>query len=337
MKTKILIAMLIPLSFLIGFLLSNRINISNNENYALKKVQKPLEMYTIENLMNADIPVGTLRDIETLTENETYISNVFEFRFIPGINDNIYKTTTGVINYPKKTDGLKYPIVILIRGYVDQQNYSSGTGTKNIGLYLVNNGFVTIAPDFLGYANSDSEAGNIFEARFQTYTTILSLIESIENGVLDDHWDGKNLFIWGHSNGGQIALETLEITRKNYATVLWAPVSKPFPYSILYYTDDSDDKGKLIRLELSRFESLYDVEKFSLSNYLDNISADIELHQGTNDDAVPSRWSDSLSKKLKSLGVNVSYISHYGADHNMRPDWDSAAKQSLLFYQKHLK
>ena len=72
----------------------------------------------------------------------------------------------------------------------------------------------------------------------------------------------------------------LSITKENYPTVLWAPVSQPFPYSILYYTNESDDKGKFIRQELSKFESFYDVEKFNFVNYLDQIKADILLIQG---------------------------------------------------------
>ena len=83
---------------------------------------------------------------------------------------------------------------------------------------------------------------DVFEERFQTYTTAMNLLAGIEK------WEraGK-IGIWGHSNGGQIALTVLEISQKEYPTVLWAPVSKPFPYSILYYTDEAEDRGKALR------------------------------------------------------------------------------------------
>lgn len=338
MKYKILIPALLIISFSIGYLVSRKINpVQKDKDGVPQEIQKPLEKYSFENLQTVDIPTGTFKELQTLSEDGEYTSHLFQFRFVPGINDRNYKTTTGVINYPKSSNNKKYPVAILIRGYVDQKNYTSGSGTKNVGLYLAKNGFMTVAPDFLGYADSDSEAGNIFESRFQTYTTIISLIKSIENGMLSDFWDGKNLFIWGHSNGGQIAITTLEIAGENYPTVLWAPVSKPFPYSVLYYTDSSDDRGKLIRSELSKFEELYDVEKYSLTNYLDKITADIQLQQGSNDDAVPISWSDALATKLRSLGENVDYIKYNGADHNMRPDWDSAVNQTLEFFKSHLK
>ena len=37
--------------------------------------------------------------------------------------------------------------------------------------------------------------------------------------------------------------------------ILWAPVSKPFPYNILYYTDEAEDRGKWLRGEIAKFEA----------------------------------------------------------------------------------
>src|SRR5690606_21512717 len=136
---------------------------------------------------------------------------------------------------------------------------------------------ITIAPDFLGYAGSDENAANIFESRFQTYTLAISLINSIGNSsftkMTNQEWNKEDVFIWAHSNGGQIALTTLEATGKAYPTTLWAPVSKSFPYSVLYYTDEAEDKGKFIRHELAKFEDLYDTDKYSLDNYFELVKA----------------------------------------------------------------
>jgi dipeptidyl aminopeptidase/acylaminoacyl peptidase len=184
----------------------------------------------------------------------------------------------------------------------------------------------------LGYASSDPEAANIFESRFQTYVTAIALLNSV-NQI--DKFDKTNIAIWGHSNGGQIALTTLEITDRNIPTVLWAPVSKPFPYSILYYTDESDDRGKLIRHELSKFEDDYDVEKYSLTNYLEKITAPLEIHQGTADDAVPKEWTDSLVKNLKNTDKEVGYFVYPGADHNLQPSWNTVVARNLEFFRKH--
>lgn len=293
--------------------------------------EKPLEKYAFENLAKAKIPKGKIKIKDKLEEKEKFDSYLFEFEFNPNLDNKTLKKTTGLINLPKGKS--TYPLVIMIRGYVDPKSYQTGTGSKKLSFFLSDNGFVTIAPDFLGYAGSDKEAENIFESRFQTYTTILSLIKSA-NDI--EKWNKKNIFIWGHSNGGQIALSVLEILQEKIPTVLWAPVSKPFPYSILYYTDDSEDHGKFIRKELSKFEETYDVDKYSLTNYLEKINAPILLVQGTKDDAVPEKWSKELYKKLQSLDKNVKYIVYERADHNLRPSWNEAARETLIFFLKNL-
>ncbi|KKQ50596.1 MAG: hypothetical protein US95_C0001G0024 [Candidatus Woesebacteria bacterium GW2011_GWB1_38_5] len=356
MKTKrisfLVVILIVELTFLAGYITAYIINKPKDSVIFVKNkdVEKPLEKYSIESLSKTDIPAGTLEISDILSEQEKYISYLFLFHFVPGLDNKIIKTTTGVINIPKTgIQNGSYPVILMIRGFVNQKIYVSGMGTKNAANYFAENGFITIAPDFLGYAKSDREAENIFESRFQTYVTVLSLLKSIEEMknnrdqffvnkvIIDEHLTAKllnysTINIWGHSNGGQIALTILEITGKNFPTVLWAPVSKPFPYSVLYYTDESEDRGKFIRTELSKFEALYDVEKYSLTNYYDKISAPIQLHQGTSDDAVPANWSDTLNDTLKTLNKNVVYIKHSGADHNMNPAWNEAIEQNIGFY-----
>jgi dipeptidyl aminopeptidase/acylaminoacyl peptidase len=296
----------------------------------LKKAEEEypnLEKYSVENLSSREIKSGDLKIKEVLEEKENFTSYKFEFYFNPDPENNLTKKTTGMINIPKNNGS--FPLVIMIRGYVDPKNYTTGTGSKNLSYFLAEKGFITIAPDFLGYANSDREASNIFESRFQTYTTVLSLIKSSEK---IEKWDRKNIFIWGHSNGGQVSLYVLEVLGTKIPTVLWAPVSKPFPYSVLYYTDESEDKGKFLRKELSKFESRNNVDKFSITSYFDRLNSPILIIQGTSDEAVPEKWSEELFKKLKKLGKEVKYETLSGADHNLRPKWNEGANKTLDFF-----
>src|SRR3990167_7653529 len=131
-----------------------------------------------------------------------------------------------------------WPVVIMIRGYVDREVYQSGVGTARAAEVFAKNGFLTLAPDFLGYGESDMPPENIIEDRFWRPIEVLQLIASLKNLP---QANPDKVAIWGHSNGGQIALSVLEISGKDYPVSLWAPVSKPFPYSILYYTDEAED------------------------------------------------------------------------------------------------
>ncbi len=314
---KLGIYLLIAVIFIaIGWFANTAYNLPKSQGNPISQVRpRPLEKYTIENLSKT-----TFKPSEIKMEPE----NVFSF-MVDG------KKVTGEINIPEGQG--PFPLIVMFRGYIDQKTYKTGDGTRRSAEVFAQNGYITLAPDFLGYGGSDKEAGNIFESRFQTYTTALTLLASATD---IEKWDKKNLFIWGHSNGGQVALTVLEITQAGYPTVLWAPVSKPFPYSVLYYTDESDDRGSLIRRELSRFEEDYDVEKYSLVNYLGNIKAPIQLNQGNLDESVPKVWSDILAKSLSNLSLEVDYKVYPGNDHNMRPNWDGVVANNLSFYRSHL-
>ncbi len=292
----------------------------------------PYEKYYFDNLSKEAEMSGTINIGDVQRKLDEFSSFLFELRFKPEINGLLSKKTTGLINIPEGEG--KFPAIIMIRGYVDQEVYTIGMGTSKAGEFFAQNDFITVAPDFLGYGGSDSESGNIFESRFQTYVTVISLLNSL-NDI--SKWDGENVFFWAHSNGGQIGLSVLSITGKNIPTTLWAPVTKPFPYNILYYTDESEDGGALIRKELYMLEEKYDLNKFSFTNYLSQINAPLMIHQGTGDDAVPEVWNLGFSNKLKKLEKDITYFSYPGMDHNMKPFWDSVIVRDLDFFQKHMQ
>ena len=336
----ITLAVLLPfLTGIIGWWIGQKADVREIKSSISLVKSKPLEKYSLENLAKAKVLPGGMVIQETLEEEKNYTSYLFSFEFEPSLGRGEAKKSTGQVNLPAGTG--PYPVVVMLRGYIDQEIYETGMGTRKAAELFAKNGFITVAPDFLGYADSDSQAENIFEARFQTYTLVLTLLQSIKSPsfaeATKDKWDGENIFLWGHSNGGQIALTILAITRGDYPTTLWAPVSKPFPYSILYYTDEAEDRGKLIRRELAKFESLYDVETYSLGNYFEKIRASLQIHQGTADDAVPVSWSNQLVGTLEKLDLDVTYYKYPGGDHNMRPVWDTAVGRDLAFFKKNLR
>lgn len=325
----------------IGWFANVAYHLPQSKNNPISVIKpRPLEKYSIENLANAKIEPSEIKIGNIIKDYDTFTSHEFSFEFSPDLSKNT-KKVTGLINLPKTND--KRPVIVMFRGYVDQKKYVVGTGTQHAAEFFAKNGFITVAPDFLGYGNSDPEATNIFESRFQTYVTALTILKSLDHSINTTLPVGRQAFsyssilIWGHSNGGQIALTALEITGLNYPTVLWAPVSKPFPFSILAYTDESDDHGKFIRQELSKFEEDYDVEKYSLTNYFDKIKTPIQLNQGTNDNAVPFYWSDSLAKILKDKEIDIKYLKYPGSDHNLSPAWPQVVENNLQFFNSHLQ
>jgi dipeptidyl-peptidase-4 len=222
----------------------------------------------------------------------------------------------------------------MLRGFVDTSIYETGIGTKNAARYFAARGFVTLAPDFLGYGDSDAPPLDTMAARLEKPAQLLDLIDSLNTLSFINP---TKLGIWGHSNGGQIALSLLEITAKPIPTVLWAPVTKPFPYSLLYYTDEYEDGGKALRKTLADFETNYDVFHYSLDKYIDRLAGPIQLHQGGQDDAVPQAWSDAFVNSVNQNQEKIEYFIYPTADHNLQPEWNSAVQRSYQFFTTQLE
>jgi uncharacterized protein len=298
---------------------------------------KPFDKYSYESLRKTNFS-GDKIIIDKLLKDDPKFSSYLFYFFDNG------KKVSGILNLPKAAG--TFPVIVMARGFIDPVQYATGDGTRHAGEVLAANGFIALAPDFLGYGSSDAPSKDAFEDRFLTYTSELSLLASIKNlnqalaasNIKNIVADPEKIGLWGHSNGGQITLTVLEITGKNYPTVLWAPVSKPFPYSILYYTDDIDDHGKLLRRVLANFEKDYDAEKYSLINYLSWIKAPIQLSQGGGDTEVPQRWSDDFVSQLKKNKVAVDYFIYPGDDHNFfQGSWNKVVEKNIEFFKKELK
>lgn len=299
-----------------------------------KITEKPLEKYTFEALRNKKPEASNIQIGKILNEGNGFKSYMFYF-YTQG------KKASGLINLPDT--GGTYPIIVMFRGFVDREKYTTGEGTRHSGEVFAQNGFISLAPDFLGYGESASPSASSIEERFQTYTTALTLLASVKNlnsslkkvNGNNIQADETKIGIWGHSNGGHIALSVLSITGKSYPAVLWAPVSKPFPYSILYFTDEFDDNGKALRKVVADFEEDYDIEKYSPSNFYKWINAPIQVHQGNEDEAVPQRWSDTLYKNLKDLDKDIDYYTYSGENHNFNNgNWPIAVQRSIQFYKE---
>lgn len=293
----------------------------------IEEVQKPLLRYTFDNLASIT-PEKSQITIKAIIKEETnFTAQVFAYT-VEG------KRITGQINIPEidPPDG-GFPVILMLRGFIEPEHCQTGAGTRSAAAVFARHGFVTLAPDFLGCGGSDDPNANAIVARLKRPYEVLVLINALDSLPFAT---SHKLFFWGHSNGGQVALSLLEIINEPIPTTLWAPVSKPFPYSILYYTDEFDDRGKALRKVLTDFEKDYDVDLYSIDNFYDRIQSPIQIHQGTLDDSVPKEWSDELVKTLEELDKDVTYYIYPGSDHDLRPAWDTVINRDVSFFRKFL-
>jgi len=285
--------------------------------------QLSLEKYRFDALSKIKIENGEIKLERVISDEENYISWLFTY-------ESQGKTISGMANIPKGKG--PFPVIIMIRGYADKEMYFTGLGTRKAAGVFAENGFITLAPDFLGFGQSDSESEDILKARFARPVTVLSLLSSLNDF---SHFDGKNAFLWGHSNGGQIAISVLEITGENYPTSLWAPVTQSFPESVLEYID-YDQITPESQLVIDRFDEFlkdYNPKDYDINSYLDKIAAPIQIHQGGSDNWVPEKWQEEIITKLEKLGKKVDYFYYPNSDHNLKQDWDRVVGRDVGFYK----
>lgn len=313
------------------------------------------------------------------TEDTNATTNIYLFTYL-----SQGKTVSGTLTISKKlleeTDNTHaLPFIVMARGYVPPEIYYPGNGTKNAARVLAENGFVTFAPDFLGFGKSDAESDDAWVNRFVKISNMLDLIHSLQNfpqlqlpvnaaentdlnhasmstkitQLENEHknysisLNPQQMGIWGHSNGGQIAVTTLEVLGQNIPTSVWAPVLAPFPYSVLYFSDEEADEGKETRKFIAQFEKDYDVFDFSLTKHLDLIQGPLQIQHGTNDDSALVSWSEEFLQKVKAENnrrqqnqepkIETQFYKYPGADHNLQGAWDTAIERDVSFFKEKLQ
>jgi len=328
-----------------GFLIGNTIfDPKGTNNSVSKKVivknSGYLAKYNFENLKKRENKKSEIKKVgKTLVVDEARKELVkrgdlkgksFDFETWAITFESNGKKISGMMNLPKGYKSKKSPVIIMIRGFAESEGYFIGSGSWKAADELARNGVVTVSLDFLGFGLSDQESKDILEARFEKPESVLDLIESVKNL---DFVDPEKVGIWAHSNGGQIAISVLEVTGKNYPTVLWAPMTNPFPKSVLETIDEDSDSGRIVKNKIEEFEKNYDSKLYSIDNFYDWIEAPILIHQGTADEWCKVEWQKDLQNKLKKIGKDVILDIRSGNDHNLKQSWDEVIKMDINFFE----
>lgn len=252
----------------------------------------PLRKYSIQNLQNYDFQLSEIKLERVMEKKPEYTSYLFSYK-------TLAKRMTGQVHIPNGPEDREYPVIIMVRGYVPPEEFTTGAGTRWQAAEFAKAGYVTIAPDFFGFGGS-APAGPGWEERFEKPVNVIELIKSIrqhrnlEFKKVAFRINPKKIGIWAHSNGGQITVASLEALGESIPATLWAPVTAPFPYSVLFYSKEMDDGGSGLRSAVAGFESVYNVQEYSLTQYINRLRGPLQIHQGSLDDAVPQKWSDEF-------------------------------------------
>ncbi len=282
--------------------------------------------FTIESLRKREYMKSTIT-----IESKAYDNEIFEAYVISYNSDE--NKLYALLSVPKDVKS-NSPFLILNHGYIEPGNYSTVYSYKNTFDYFANKGFIVLKPDYRANGNSEGDKTDSLN-RLSYPIDVLNLIASLSSLSPTIAESKRDIFMWSHSMGGDISLKVLEVAgSKIKAASLWAPVSAPYPESMLYFlkTRDSANYEKTKEL-VYKFFSADDFIKLSPSKNVQFIKSKIIMHHGTDDESVPYEWSVNLDRELTLSKIPHVFYTYQNEDHNFSRGANATVlKRDLEFF-----
>ena len=295
--------------------------------------------FTIENLRLRTYDSGPIEIIEMLATTQAFTRYAVAYP-----SDGL--RVTAMMNLPNSPVDQRYPVIILNHGYVDPDQFPTGSYIRAEADYLARSGYLTLSPDYRGHAGSEGDpedAGpevrgeNTFRVGYAI--DVLNLLNAIP--ALPQA-DPDRIGMWGHSMGGGITLKILTVDRGARVKA-----------AVLYGAMSGDEAQNLRHIDRMWRPGLYDqvaaifgapedrpadYARLSALTYLDDIAAPISIHHGALDDQVPVEWSRDLNQRLSATGQAVEYYEYDGAGHSLQGEaWVVLMQRVTAFFDRYVK
>jgi dipeptidyl aminopeptidase/acylaminoacyl peptidase len=243
---------------------------------------------------------------------------------------------SGIMNVPKGTG--PFPLLILNHGHIDTKIYTNGRGLRREQDYLARRGYVVLHTDYRNHAESDDDPNNEIHFRLGYAEDAINAIYAIQSAKLP-YVDASRVGMLGHSMGGGVTLNSLVIRPGLVdAAVLFAPVSANYQRNYERWIKSESEVGKqIIALYGSPIDSPEFWNAISAKNYFDRITAPIQTHHGTADEAVELKWSDELNLWLGEAGKTHEYFVYPGEPHEFTVAWPTVMARTVEFFDQHVK
>jgi dipeptidyl aminopeptidase/acylaminoacyl peptidase len=305
--------------------------------------------YTIEGLRQHDFQSGEIHIRSALDdENQFYTSYLIDYP-----SDGL--TITGVMQIPNGEG--PFPVIVMNHGFFARSVYRSGDGTDRASPYLAEHGYITLAPDYRSWGDSDIGPSFFYSGLTIDVINLLNAIPSIKQA------DSERIGMWGHSMGGGVTIKVLTIDPRVKAAVLYSPVSADFADVIERWGPGCFGdiaEGELIvgcnssdvipadlpqnlqdayRFAASDSDTLEDISAFS---HLDYVTAPVQIHYGTEDgnflSGTPPQWSVKLTQGLRDAGKDAELYQYEGEGHSfIGQPWFDFMGRTLRFFDRYVK
>ena len=237
-----------------------------------------------------------------------------------------------VPNQPAPESG--YPVLIANHGHHPEppnygitsegKDWRPGDYYRRIPELFAAQGFMVAMPDFRGHNNS---AGFEFTEGMLESSYYTEDVLNLLAGVNSLHEvDADNIFMWGHSMGGEVTLRSLLATDRVKGASMWSSVGGDIWDQSYYYSRSSDpaafdssDKPKSVierlRGRIAALDDDFDYRGSEPLLHLDYLRTPIIIQHSVNDRGAAYKWSERLAKELYMRGKKYEFFSYSGDDH----------------------
>ena len=229
-----------------------------------------------------------------------------------------------------------WPVIILCHGYYNPDQYTTETGyTADMDFYS-QHGFAVIKPDYRGQGLSKDQGSPDGAYYSMAYNTdVMSLISAVDQ---TSYLNKNDVNLWGHSMGAYIALRAavLSPSIKN-VILLSGPVGTPQDMYSDYMAISDQDNPVALRLRASvllKYGTPLNNPKFwdttAPIDYLDHLSANVQINVGSADQTVPPKFSAELDDALSRINKNHQYYVYAGDGHSLSDELPTIWQRSLV-------
>ena len=249
-----------------------------------------------------------------------------------------------------------FPVLIANHGHhpdpprygitAEDKDWRPGDYYRRIPELFVARGFIVVMPDFRGHNSSEGIefTEGMLESSYYT-EDVLNLLAGLRTLPLADP---DNVFMWGHSMGGEVTLRALLATNRVKAASMWSSVGGDIWDQSYYYSryedpeaPDSSDTPKSVierlRSRIAEFGGDFDYRVAEPLLHLDHLQTPIIIHHAVGDSGAAYKWSERLAKELYMRGKQYRFFSYPGDDHLFgEEDMKRAALRDATFFREHM-
>lgn len=226
-----------------------------------------------------------------------------------------------------------FPVVMLAHGYIYPPSYSTENSYISPARYFASNGFLVLKPDYRGHGKSEGHTDRRIMDQLEYALDVRNLLESINNVPKADP---SNIFLYGHSMGGEIGVRILEIYPSIRAATLWAPSIFWYPESQMYFIRNLFAYD--VESSIKQLADVVSEEEYPEVGALENvkfINTPVNIHHSNNDNVTPYLWGKTLYNELIKAGKIATLYTYEGTSHQLGSGYSQALKRDLELFNKY--